>query len=166
MILWERFDQNEWFVLAMLVLSYAAVIALPKRLPRSILILGLIWGFASSTLLDFTIGGGLMDFYRVNDSNRYELTDLFVYLIFASFGYLFVYFYEWFQIDRRTFVFYVLVWSALGMGVEWIAEWTGMTVYQHGYKFEYNFVVFLVVQTITGLYYAYLRRSSLFITDP
>jgi hypothetical protein len=66
MILWEHFDSNEWFVLVMLIVSYAAVIWLPKRVPTSLMILGLVWGFSSSTLFDFTIGGGLMDFYRVD----------------------------------------------------------------------------------------------------
>jgi hypothetical protein len=156
-ILWEHFDRNEWFVLAMLIISYAIVILLPKRVPTSVMILGLIWGFASSTLFDFTIGGGLMDFYRVNDSNRYEITDLLTYFMFAPFGYLFVYFYEVLKIGKKTLMFYIIGWTLLGVGVQWVAEWMNMTYYQKGYKLEYNIAVFLVIQTITGLFYAYLK---------
>jgi hypothetical protein len=160
MMLWEHFDKNEWFVLTMLVISYGAVILLPKRLPRSVMIVGLVWGFASSTLLDFTIGGGLMDFYKVNDSNRYELTDLLTYFMFAPFGYFFAYFYDLFKIGRRRLVWYVLGWAFVGLGVEWLAAWMNMTHYQHGYRVEYNFVVFLFIQSVTGLFYEYVRRNN------
>lgn len=157
MILWEHFDRNEWYVLIMLVLSFGAVILLPKRLPRHLLILSLVWGSASAMLMDFTIGGGLMDYYRVNDSNRLELTDLLTYLMFAPFGYFFIYFYEWLRIRKTTLVYYILAWTVVGFGVQAISEWMKMTEYQRGYKAEYNIPIFLVVQTITGLFYAYLK---------
>ncbi|HEY0828682.1 MAG TPA: hypothetical protein VGE40_11340 [Bacilli bacterium] len=157
MILWEKFDLNEWFVLASLIVSYAAVIWLPKRVPTSLLILGLVWGFTSSTLFDFTIGGGLMDFYRVNDSNHYELTDLFTYFLFAPFSYFFIYFYEALKITKKTLMYYIIGWTVVGVGFQWIAELMEMTHYQKGYKPEYNIAVFLIIQTITGLFYIYIK---------
>ena len=163
MILWEHFDRNEWFVLVMLIVTYGAIWVLPKRLPTSILIAGLVWGFASSTLFDFTIGGGLMDYYRVNDSNRYEVTDFLVYCMFAPFGYFLVYFYEVLRITRKTVVFYILGWTAVGVSVQWVAEWMHMTKYQHGYRLEYNAPVFLLVQTVTILCYMYLKKHRLMV---
>lgn len=157
MILWEHFDRNEWYVLIMLICSIAVVIWLPRRIPRHLLILSLLWGTASSMLLDFTIGGGLLDFYRVNDSNRYELTDLLTYLMFAPFGYFFIYFYEVLKIRKRTLLYYILGWAVIGVGVQCISEWMRMTEYQGGYKSEYNIPIFLFVQTVTGLFYAYLK---------
>ncbi|MCM3117042.1 hypothetical protein M3610_17340 [Neobacillus sp. MER 74] len=68
--------KNEIYILIMLAVAYLAFFLFPKRLPTSITILFLVWGFASSTLFDFTIGGGLLDYYKVNDSNKYELFDL------------------------------------------------------------------------------------------
>lgn len=160
MMLWEQFDRNEWYILAMLVISYSALILLPKRVSPKLMILGLVWGFASSTLFDFTIGGGLMDFYQVNDSNRYELTDLLVYFLFAPFGYFFIYFYEAFKIRKKTLLYYIAGWTVAGTGMQWVSEWMRLTHYQHGYKLEYNIVVFLVVQTITGWFYAYIKSRS------
>ena len=157
MMLWEKFDANECFVFAMLAAGIAVVLLLPKRLPASLMVLGLVWGFASSTLFDFTIGGGLMDFYRVNDSNRYELTDLLVYFMFAPFGYVFIYFYEVLKIGRRMLLPYIAGWTVVGVGVQWLAERLHMTHYQHGYRLEYNIAVFLFVQSITALFYEYLK---------
>jgi hypothetical protein len=156
-ILWERFDANEWSVLALIALSYTAIWLLPKRVPDSWMILALVWGFASATIFDFTIGGGLMDFYKVNDSNRYELTDLFSYIMFAPFGYFFIYFYEYLRISRKTLILYIAGWSVVGFGFQWVAELLGMTHYQKGYLMIYNLVVFLTMQSITGMFYAYLR---------
>jgi hypothetical protein len=156
-ILWEHFDSNEWFVLVMLIVSYAAVIWLPKKVPLNLMILGLVWGFTSSTFFDFTIGGGLLDFYKVNDSNHYELTDLFTYCMFAPFGYFFIYFYEVLKIRKKTLIYYIIGWTVVGVGFQKIAEWMKMTHYQNGYKFEYDIVVFLIIQTASGLLYAYIK---------
>jgi len=159
-ILWERFDSNEWFVLIMLVLAYAAVWRLPKRVPTSWMLLALLWGFASSSVFDFTIGGGLLDYYKVNDTNRYELMDLFTYILFAPFGYFFIYGYELLRITRRTLILYIAGWAIVGMLFQWAAELAGATDYQHGYQLSYNLVAFLVTQSITGMFYAYMREHA------
>ncbi|HZG76961.1 MAG TPA: hypothetical protein VEZ72_14005 [Paenibacillus sp.] len=162
MILWDQFDRNEWFVVGMTILGYAAIAWMPRKVPRAYLYLGLVWGFASATLFDFTIGGGLMDFYRVNDSDRYEITDLLTYVMFAPFGYLIVNVYELLRIEKRAaLALYILGWTIVGVGVQWIAAWMHMTTYQHGYRFEYNIAVFLVIQTVTVCFYRYAKRVPL-----
>ncbi|OLS33688.1 hypothetical protein [Bacillus sp. MRMR6] len=159
MILWETFDKNEIYILVSLVVAYGAFFFLPKRLPREITIMFLVWGFASSTLFDFTIGGGLLDFYKVNDSNKYELSDLLTYFLFAPISYFFIYFYERFKINKNRFIFYILGWALVGLGMEVVSRWMGLTHYQKGYDIEYSFVVFLVVQTTTALYYEFVKSK-------
>jgi uncharacterized membrane protein YhdT len=163
MILWEDFDKNEIYILILLVVSYTAFFLFPKRLPTSITILFLVWGFASSTLFDFTIGGGLLDFYKVNDSNEYELFDLLSYFLFAPFSYFFVYFYERFKIGRKAFIIYVLGWCIVGLLMEKVSGFMGLTHYQHGYSMKYSLIVFLVVQTSTALYYELIKKKEPFL---
>jgi hypothetical protein len=160
MMLWENFDKNEIYIIAMLIIAYAAFFLFPKRLPRPITLLFLVWGFASSTLFDFTIGGGLLDFYRVNDSNKYELFDLLTYFLFAPFSYFFIYFYDKFKINKVRFIFYVVGWSVLGLTMEKISSLMGVTLYQHGYSIPYSLAIFLVTQTTTGLYYERIKRKT------
>jgi hypothetical protein len=159
MILWENFDKNEVYILVMLAIAYAAFFLFPKRLSSQVTILFLVWGFTSSTLFDFTIGGGLLDFYKVNDSNHYELSDLLTYVLFAPFSYFFVYFYERFKIGRKAFIFYILGWCIVGLVMERVSGFMGVTHYQHGYNIKYSLVVFLVVQTTTALYYVLIRKK-------
>ncbi|WP_442598763.1 hypothetical protein [Neobacillus sp. D3-1R] len=158
MILWESFDKNEIYILSMLVIAYVALFLFPKKLPLKLTILFLVWGFASSTLFDFTIGGGLLDYYKVNDSNKYELTDLLSYFLFAPFSYFFIYFYVRFKINKKRFIFYILGWCIIGLVMEKVSSFMGVTHYQHGYKIYYSFVVFLVVQTTTALYYELVKK--------
>lgn len=160
MILWEEFNKNEIYVLVLLVIAYSAFFLMPKILPRHITILFFLWGFASSTLFDFTIGGGLLDFYKVNDSNSYELTDLLTYFLFAPFSYFFVYFYERFRVRRIGFIIYVAAWSFMGLAMERVSTWMGVTHYQNGYQLHYSLIVFLVVQTTTALYYLWVKKHS------
>jgi hypothetical protein len=159
MILWETFDKNEIYILVSLAVAYGAFFLLPKKLSREITIMFFVWGFASSTFFDFTIGGGLLDFYKVNDSNKYELSDLLTYFLFAPYSYFFIYFYERFKINKNTFIFYILGWALVGLGMEVVSGWMGLTHYQKGYDIEYSFVVFLVVQTTTALYYEFVKRK-------
>lgn len=159
MMLWEKFSFNELYILMMAVFAYTAVFVFPKQLPRGVAIFFLIWGFASSTLFDFSIGGGLFDFYKVNDSDKYELFDLIAYFLFAPFSYFFVYFYKLLKINRKYFIPYILGWTILGLTMEKVSSLVGVTQYQGGYKIYFSVIVFLTVQTTTALYYELIRKK-------
>jgi hypothetical protein len=158
-MLWESFDKNEIYVLVMLLLTYTAIFVIPKKLPLNFTILFLTWGLATVTLIDFTIGGGLIDFYKVNDSNTYELTDLLTYFLFAPFSYFFIYFYKVLNINKKRFILYILGWTIVGLTMEKISTLMGVTHYQHGYKIHFSLIVFLLVQTTTALYYELIKKK-------
>lgn len=159
MMLWETFDKNEIYISVMLLIAYSAFFIFPKVLPRNITALFLVWGFASSTLFDFTIGGGMIDFYKVNDSNKYELFDLLSYFLFAVFSYFFVYFFEVLKVRGIGFVIYIAGWSLVGLAMEKVSSLMGLTYYQNGYEIYYSLAVFLVVQSTTALYYQLVRKA-------
>lgn len=157
MIPWESFDKNEVFLIILNIAAYLVVFLLPKKLTLQMKIFGLLWGFSVGTLFDFTIGGGLVDYYRVNDLNNYEVTDIFYYLLFAPFGYFFFYFYEVFRISKSTFIVYVLTWSLIGVAALWLLTLMDIITFQKGFKLSYSFPVFLVTQTITGIYFIFVK---------
>ncbi|WP_318508760.1 hypothetical protein [Bacillus sp. T3] len=159
MILWESFDKNEIYTLVLLLLAYTAFFVFPKKLPLNITVMLLTWGFATSNLVDFTIGGGLLDFYKVNDSNRYELTDLLTYFQFPAFSYFFIYFYKVLNINKKRFIFYIIGWTIVGLTMEKISSLMGAIHYQHGYKIYFSVIVFLLVLTTTALYYELIRKK-------
>ncbi|WEG14707.1 hypothetical protein PU629_10310 [Pullulanibacillus sp. KACC 23026] len=160
MILYEQFDKNEIYILVLLIVAYGAFFLFPKKLPRDVTLLFLLWGFASSTFYDFTIGGGLLDFYKVNDSNRYELFDLLTYFSFSTFSYFYVYFYELFKIKKFKFIAYVIGWAIVGLLMERLSIWMGVIHLQHGYNQYDSSMVFLITLTTTGLFYRYIKNKS------
>ncbi|MGY0693952.1 hypothetical protein ACW2QC_14375 [Virgibacillus sp. FSP13] len=157
MTLWGHFDKNEIYILSVLVVLCIILFLLPKRFPRDVTMLFFIWGFACSTLFDFTIGGGLIDFYKTNDLNGYELFDLLTYVMFAPISYLFIYLYDVLGINKKTFIWYILVWTISGLGAEWMSTMMGVTEHQNGYQTPYSVAVFLVVLTVTALYYELVK---------
>jgi hypothetical protein len=163
MKLWESFDQNEVILLIMTGIAYLVYFLLsrkPNNLAPQIRILSLLWGLTIGVLYDFTIGGGQTDFYRVNDLNNYEVTDVIYYLLFAPFGYFFFYFYERFRISKKTFIVYVLVWALLGVAFQWLLTKAGILTMQNGYRLAHSFPIFLFTQTITGIYIQLLKAKE------
>jgi len=146
--LWESFDKNEISLLIIFAAAYFAYFILNKRVNKQVRILGLLWGITIGILFDFTIGGGLLDFYRINDSNHYELFDILYYLDFGPFGFFFFYFYETLHINKKTFIFYAVAWAIIGVAA------------QRGYHLSYSFPVFLVVQTATGSFFAQVKKRE------
>lgn len=161
MILWESFNKNEIYIVVALVFAFGTFMFLPRNLCRRTTILFLTWGFTISLLFDFTIGGGLIDFYKVNDSNKYELFDLLTYFIFAFFSYFFVYFYQKFKINKTCFIPYIIVWTLVGLIMEKISTLVEVIEYQNGYSIKFSVIVFLIVQTTTVLYYELVKRSKI-----
>ena len=68
MMLWESFDKNEVSLLLFNLLAYLIIFLLPKKFTPRATLLSLFWGVTIGMLFDFTIGGGLLDFYRVSDA--------------------------------------------------------------------------------------------------
>ncbi|WP_426452037.1 hypothetical protein ACP26L_08225 [Paenibacillus sp. S-38] len=152
MTLWVNFNLNEISILFLNAGAYLLIFFLPRKLTPQVRTLTLLWGFAVGVLFDFTIGGGLLDFYMVNDTNHFEVFDFLYYFLFAPFGYYFFYFYEILRINKKTFVPYVLAWSVVGVAAQWGFTLLEIITFQKGYKVPYSFPVFLVTQTLTGIY--------------
>jgi len=158
--LWESFDKNEISLLIIFAAAYFAYFILNKRVNKQVRILGLLWGITIGILFDFTIGGGLLDFYRINDSNHYELFDILYYLDFGPFGFFFFYFYETLHINKKTFIFYAVAWAIIGVAAQWLFTWCDIIKLQRGYHLSYSFPVFLVVQTATGSFFAQVKKRE------
>lgn len=159
--LWESFDKNEITILILLATSFIIFFILPFKFKREITWLFMLLGFTIGVIFDFTIGGGLIDFFTLNDSQRYEVTDFFYYLIFAPFSYFFIYFYDTFNIHKKTkaYIFYILLWVSVGVAMQWFFTKIGIVEFQKGYKTYFSFAVFLTTQTFTALFFEIIRSQ-------
>ncbi|MBL0387836.1 hypothetical protein JJB07_14440 [Tumebacillus sp. ITR2] len=156
----EKWDGNEWFLVCGVVLVYLALWLIPKRLPSSTTLLLCTWAFTVSKFYDFTFGGGLFDYYDVNDSPRYCIMDLASYFFYAPFGYFFIYLYELWKIRGRWTVLYIVGWSFVGVGIEWIMDCFHVIVYKNGYLLPFSFCIYLASQSLTLLFYHWISSSK------
>ncbi|AEI39691.1 hypothetical protein [Paenibacillus mucilaginosus] len=166
MTLWVNFSLNEISILVLNTAAYLLILFLPKKLTPQVRTLSLMWGFTIGVIFDFTIGGGLVDFYMVNDTNHFEAFDFLYYFLFAPFGYFFFYGYEMVGINKKTFIPYVLAWSIVGVAAQWGFTLLEIITFQKGYKVPYSFPVFLVTQTLTGIYLECVKSRQPIMTAP
>jgi hypothetical protein len=78
----------------------------------------------------------------------------------APFGYFFVYFYYELRINKITFIFYITAWSIIGITFQWIATLLHILTYQNNYQLSYSFPIFLLTQTLTGIFYVFITSND------
>lgn len=160
MIWIDNFSLNEISLVIFNVISYSLMFFLPKKLSRELTCISVLSGLTTGMLFDFTLGGGPLDFYKQNDTNHYELFDLFYYLLFGPFGYFFMYLYNVLRINKITFIFYITAWSIMGIAVQWVFTILNVLTYQNNYQLTYSFPIFLLIQTLTGIYYVFITSNN------
>lgn len=77
-----QFDQNEWFVIIALIISYSIIIYLPKKIPFSIFVLISVYALVIARMYDHTIESPTVDYYDIMDTTKYDLFDLLLYLLY------------------------------------------------------------------------------------
>lgn len=165
MRMWKQFDSNEIYLTILIAFFFVVFFLLLRKkiFKPHITLLSLVWGFSVGILIEFTIGGGLLDFYRVNDSNSYEIMDLVYFLLFSPFGYFFFYFYHRFKINKKKVIFYVFAWAIVGVSAHWMFTQLGIITLQKGYHIALSFPIFLVIQTLSVIFYEQIKyRENIF----
>ncbi|WP_199623676.1 hypothetical protein [Paenibacillus alkalitolerans] len=153
----EKFDTNEWFVLATIAVNAVIILLLPKRLPTSVALLIMLFSVASAKTLDHILGTPPTDSFDVNDSPKYEIFDLLMYFLYTPFGYYLIYFYDRWKPKGFAVWLYIVLWSMFATGFEWVSVLTRVYKY-NTWKLLYSLPVYLITITLTILYYHLLMR--------
>jgi len=153
LILPKHFDENEWFIILIILLS-TILFKLPKRFPASITILILLLSVAIPKIIDHSIAAiSPYDFYRLNDSEKFEVFDLMLDGAYLPFGYLCIYFYDIFLPKGFQIVLYILVWSVFAVSFEFICTNLHVFTY-HGWQLIYSFPTYITVISLFLSFYA------------
>lgn len=154
----NQFNLNEWTCIGFIVIGFAFYFSLPKLLSHSATTINMLFGIVTGLMFDHTIAIQPLDLYDVGDEAKYQWFDLFSYTMYAPFGYIFIYFYIYWKLaSRRAWtILYVVCWSLLGVGVEWIGVHTGIFHYKRGYEITYSFPIYLYVQSLHLWFFQYL----------
>lgn len=161
----ESFDQNEWYLIISLFITFIFVLILPKRFPISITILIFLFAATVARVTDHILAGPPLDLYDVMDNTKFELFDLFSYFLYAPFAYFFVYFYVKWNIKGFFLFLYILACSISGVFFEWFSHYFHVIEYKW-WKLPYSLTVYLIVQPVTLIFYEFInkaRKSRVFI---
>lgn len=144
----HQFNANEWFVIGLMSVGFAAYWLLPRTLSPLQTIFNMLIGVTFGLIFDHTIAIPPFDLYDVGDNSKYELFDFISYLMYAPYGYLFIYGADRFRIYGMLEIGYIMVWSGIALLFEWIGVQVGLFHYKHGYQIVYSIPIYFVVLSI------------------
>ncbi|MFC5732470.1 hypothetical protein [Cytobacillus gottheilii] len=144
----QGFNANEMVILGMIIIGGIIVIVLPKILSKASAVFSLLFGVTTGLMFDHTLAVPPLDLYDVNDQSIYQTFDMFSYLMYAPFGYIFIYIYRRFNIKGWKVIPYILGWTALAILVEVWAIKVGIFHFKNGYRSLYSIPIYLFVQSV------------------
>ena len=159
----KHFDENEWCIIILILLGLL-LWKLPNRIPTSITVLILLLGISIPKVLDQIIAAiAPYDLYRITDTNKYDLFDLLLDLVYMPFGYVCIYLYDFLRPRNIQIALYILCWTLFAVGFEFVLVKLHVFNY-HGWKLVYSFSTYIVTITTfvsfyTILLYRYKKKN-------
>ncbi|MDB5085131.1 MAG: putative rane protein [Bacilli bacterium] len=162
-----KFDENEWFILLNIIVGYTVVSFLPKRYPRAISVLVVLFCVSLAIILDHAIASPPLNLYDINDQKKYELMDVITYFIYSPYALITVYLYDKLRPKGLYYTAYVVGWSLFCLLFEWLAEKCHVFTYEK-WNLVYSFSVYLAAtplhlwffRFILGYFQASQKKSA------
>lgn len=155
------FNENEWFVIASLLVTNLAIWVAPRIFPKLEAIGYYIFGIYIGLFYDHTISIKPWDYYDVNDNSSYQFIDFLSYIMYGPYGYFFLYIYVKWNIRGLKTIPYILIWSLFSLLMEWIGLKVGLFHFDKGYKMYWSFPIYLLSQSMMILYYHLVVRKQI-----
>jgi hypothetical protein len=154
-----RFDLNEWFVIAVSVLSWSVYLRLRDRFPLIVLIGLWLFNFYLAQTIDFAIAQGPpIDLYDYNDLPQYERSDFIMYLFTYPPGMLFIVLgYVRFRPRGWRFAAYLVAAALTTVGLETVA-WMCNLYHYKGWSLYYSFLFYIVSSAMNIALYRMIVR--------
>jgi hypothetical protein len=151
----NKFDENEWTILIAILFNILIFILMPKRIPKEITPLIVLLSISFPKIMDHSMGVEPYNLYDLTDSSKYEIFDLVLYGVYPAFGYLFVYFLDYFNFKGIKLVLYFIVCSLFAFVFEFLLVKLHVFVYT-GWKLIYSLPIYIVVLSLTFLFYKFV----------
>ncbi|WP_040203725.1 hypothetical protein [Neobacillus jeddahensis] len=158
LVLPDKFDSNEWFIILSIIVAYSFILILPKRFPLSITLILLIFNMTYAQVVDHILAGVSVDLYDINDVEKYEWFDWITWFLYPPFGYLFAYFYDKWSVRGVRVFWYIILWVFIAMGQEMLCLWFNIFTYD-GWKIPYSFPVYILTLCLYLLFFLYMKGT-------
>jgi hypothetical protein len=156
----NRFNANEWFIILGLCVGVALMLTFPKRFSGQVTVVFFVCGVYSGFFFDHSLSVQPVSFYDVNDVSEFQVMDFISYWMFGAVSYFFFYIYDRVQPKPSYIPLFILGWTLMSLGAEWVAGLCGVYHYSHGYKLIYSFPIYLIVQSCwMALYHGFKGKG-------
>lgn len=154
------FDENEWFILATMLLLFVCFLAVPKIMPRGMTIAVFLFFGVLGLLADVLIGVDYpIDFYTITDSPGLDLFDVFVYIVnYPLYGYFFAYAIYRFKLDWPRLAWFIPLWSAVTTIVEIVSVRFRVFTYLRGWNAGWSALTYLLVFAVAAAAVRFFMR--------
>jgi hypothetical protein len=160
MLVENKFDLNDYFVIFAVILSWGIFFFLPKVFSKQLTILIFLYSLTAAGLFDNSVGAEPFDFYDIMDGPAYTIMDVVVYFLYPPFSYLFLYLYKKYQIRDKYLVFFISSFTAAAIAVEWVCYKTGVFEYKNGNSIHYSVCAYLFIQSLLIVIYRFLTINE------
>lgn len=151
----NKFDQNEWTIIILVIFNILVFNLVPKRFPKEVTPLIVLLSISFPKIMDHSMAVPPFDLYNLTDSGKYEIFDLAIYGIYPAFGYIFLYFIDLYQLKHFKLALYIIAWSILAVGFDFLLAKLHVFVYT-GWNLIYSLPLYIVVLTLTFLFFKFI----------
>lgn len=151
----EILKLNEWFVLIVSIAGYFVTALIPRKFTCPQRVTMFLIGFYFVILFDHTLAKPPLNYYDVMDSGDFTIWDFLTYIMYAPFTYIFLYGLTMIRRTRFRIFAYLVGWAVVAILSEGAAWLAGVYHYHKGYSLMQSLPVYLIVLSLTLLYYRY-----------
>ncbi|UUZ91989.1 hypothetical protein LJK87_42005 [Paenibacillus sp. P25] len=154
-----RFDANEWFILAVSLLSWGTLCLLPRRSPAvTFFVIWLFNGLLGFTA-DFTLGVKPFDLYDFGDRPQFEWFDVVLYFVtYPPAPFLMLYGFDKWRPTGWKLAGRLLLFTAATTALEGATTFAFHVFTYKGWKLWYSPPVYLTTYSLNLLVYLYVRN--------
>ncbi|NRD76818.1 hypothetical protein HPT25_04840 [Bacillus sp. BRMEA1] len=136
-----HFDWNEGFMFSTSLIGLFVILSLRKHFDKMVFIIIWVYSLAFVETIDYSVAASPFRYYYCGDNKTYEPSAAAIQLfLYPCFSYLFLFFYERWNITEKKLIVYFLAWDLLSVFFEWINVINGVFTYTGWHLFYSAFV--------------------------
>ncbi len=155
----EKFDENEIFVIILLVFVWILLFVIPRHL--SALEIFLIWTLNVYFVFtaDMSLAVPPAELYETMDLPEHEIFDFLIFFFgYFPFAYFAINYFKPRAFSVKQTVLFIIVCALLTTMLEWIALKLNVFTFT-GWKIYLSFFVYIIVYSLNVLLFLYIKRN-------
>lgn len=154
------FDWNEWFMIISSLGLFIVFLFIRKFFHPLFIIIIWVTNVAFVETIDYFLASTPFKWYYFSDNPSYEPSAaLFHVILYPSFSFIFLYFYDKWSIQGFKLFMYLLFWTGFSLFFEWLCVLNNVLTYT-GWKIYYSIPTYPISAMLLILFYKFIRCQA------